>query len=100
MSDDELGFTYLRTNQRESKPRARGITEIRGPYYTPMGKRHLEDVLETTGAYADSLNFAAGPFAPMPRERLGGLDPCYPARRRPSSPRRGLRAPRGPRPRA
>ena len=27
------------------------IRVIRGPYYTPMGKRYLADVLETTGAY-------------------------------------------------
>ena len=33
----------LRTpvNVREGKPRTRGITEIRGPYYTPLGDRAL-----------------------------------------------------------
>jgi hypothetical protein len=30
------GFTFIRMNEREQKPRQRGITEIRGPYYTPM----------------------------------------------------------------
>jgi phosphosulfolactate synthase (CoM biosynthesis protein A) len=70
MSDRERGFTYLRTNQRESKPRKRGITEIRGPYYTPMGKRYLEDVLETMAEYVDSLKFAGGSFTLMPLKAL------------------------------
>jgi len=47
-------FPFIRLNERESKPRKRGITEIRGPYYTPMGKRYLEDILETMGEYVDS----------------------------------------------
>ena len=68
MSD--RGFTYLRTNSRESKPRKRGITEIRGPYYTPMGKRYLEDVLETMAEYVDSLKFAGGSFTLMPQKAL------------------------------
>ena len=43
----ERGFQSLRVNARQPKPRTRGVTEIRGPYYTPMGKRYLADVLET-----------------------------------------------------
>ena len=27
----ELAFPFLRANERPSKPRARGVTEIRGP---------------------------------------------------------------------
>jgi phosphosulfolactate synthase (CoM biosynthesis protein A) len=69
-NENERGFTYLRTNQREGKPRTQGITEIRGPYYTPMGKRYLEDVLETMGVYVDSLKFAGGSFTLMPRKAL------------------------------
>src|SRR5260221_3024344 len=69
-NENERRFTYLRTNQREGKPRTRGITEIRGPYYTPMGKRYLEDVLETMGVYVDSLKFAGGSFTLMPRKAL------------------------------
>jgi phosphosulfolactate synthase (CoM biosynthesis protein A) len=65
MSD--RAFEFIRLNQRPGKPRDRGITEIRGPYYTPMGKRYLEDILETVGPYVDSLKFAAGSFALMPR---------------------------------
>lgn len=66
----ERAFDFIRLNQRPGKPRSRGITEIRGPYYTPMGTRYLEDILETVGAYVDSLKFAAGSFALMPREAL------------------------------
>ncbi len=63
-------FAFLRTNPRESKPRRRGLTEIRGPYYTPMGRRYLEDILETAGDYVDSLKFAGGSFVLMPRNAL------------------------------
>jgi phosphosulfolactate synthase (CoM biosynthesis protein A) len=68
--NDDRPFSFLRTNDRESKPRRHGITEIRGPYYTPMGKRYLEDILETMGAYVDSLKFAGGSFTLIPHERL------------------------------
>ncbi len=66
-------FDWLKMNEREPKPRKRGITEIRGPYYTPMGKRYLLDILETMGAYVDSLKFAAGSFSLMPREAVREL---------------------------
>jgi len=43
---------------------------MRGPYYTPTDKRYLEDVLETTGDYVDSLKFAGGSFTLMPPKAL------------------------------
>jgi phosphosulfolactate synthase (CoM biosynthesis protein A) len=64
--DNARAFSFLRTNHRSAKPRQTGMTEIRGPYYTPVGKRYLEDVLETMGAYVDSLKFAGGSFSLMP----------------------------------
>jgi phosphosulfolactate synthase (CoM biosynthesis protein A) len=68
----------LRLNERQDKPRDRGITEIRGPYYSPMGKRYLEDILETMGAYVDALKFAGGSFSLMPREIVKNLiDLCH-----------------------
>src|SRR5215471_4768719 len=67
---NERAFPFIRMNEREGKPRTRGITEIRGPYYTPMGKRYLEDVLETMGDYIDSLKFAGGSFTLMPEKQL------------------------------
>jgi phosphosulfolactate synthase (CoM biosynthesis protein A) len=46
----DRAFGFVRVNERPPKPRTRGITEIRGPYYTPLGKHCLEDILETVGA--------------------------------------------------
>jgi phosphosulfolactate synthase (CoM biosynthesis protein A) len=78
MADDERAFSFLRVNQRQGKPRSRGVTEIRGPYYTPMGKRYLEDLLETVGVYVDTLKFAGGSFALMPRRAVRELiDLCH-----------------------
>jgi phosphosulfolactate synthase (CoM biosynthesis protein A) len=69
----DRAFPFLATNDRPPKPRTRGITEIRGPYYTPMGPRYLQDVLETMGAYVDALKFAGGSFSLMPREAVRAL---------------------------
>src|SRR6266550_6231289 len=66
----ERAFDFLRMNERSLKPRTQGITEIRGPYYSPVGKRYLEDVLETMGNYVDSLKFAGGSFSLMPPQAL------------------------------
>lgn len=75
---DERAFAFLKINERQPKPRTRGITEIRGPYYTPMGKRYLEDVLETMGRYIDSLKFAGGSFSLMPPRAVKELiDLCH-----------------------
>jgi phosphosulfolactate synthase (CoM biosynthesis protein A) len=70
---DERAFSFLKVNERQRKPRTEGITEIRGPYYTAMGRRYLEDVLETMGSYVDSLKFAGGSFTLMPREVVRGI---------------------------
>ena len=67
---DERAFSFLRVNERQRKPRAEGITEIRGPYYTPLGRHCLEDILDTMGNYVDSLKFAGGSFALMPRRAV------------------------------
>jgi phosphosulfolactate synthase (CoM biosynthesis protein A) len=76
--DQERAFPFLRTNSRPPKPRKMGLTEIRGPYYTPMGKRYLQDILETMGAYIDSLKFAGGSFSLMPRSAVRELiDLCH-----------------------
>lgn len=70
----DRAFAFLELNQRPEKPRTRGVTEIRGPYYTPVGRRYLKDVLETMGAYADTLKYAGGSFALMPREAVRELN--------------------------
>jgi phosphosulfolactate synthase (CoM biosynthesis protein A) len=74
----ERAFAFLRLNERPSKPRTRGVTEIRGPYYTPVGRRYLEDLFETMGAYVDTLKYAGGSFSLMPREAVRSVnDVCH-----------------------
>lgn len=74
----ERAFAFLKVNQREHKPRKRGVTEIRGPYYAVVGKHYLEDVFETMGAYVDALKFAGGSFSLMPRRAVQELvDVCH-----------------------
>jgi phosphosulfolactate synthase (CoM biosynthesis protein A) len=74
----ERAFAFLHLNERPPKPRSRGVTEIRGPYYTPVGRRYLEDLLDTMGAYVDTLKYAGGSFALMPREAVRALnDVCH-----------------------
>ena len=69
----EGAFGFLKMNDRPPKPRTRGVTEIRGPYYTPMGKHYLNDILETMAVYVDSLKFAGGSFSLMPSEAVREL---------------------------
>jgi phosphosulfolactate synthase (CoM biosynthesis protein A) len=66
----ERSFPFLRVNERGGKPRKRGLTEIRGPYYSVVGRRYLEDLLEMMGAYVDSLKFAGGSFTLMPEQAV------------------------------
>jgi len=74
----ERAFGFLRMNERQKKPRAQGITEIRGPYYTPMGSRYLQDLLETMGEHIDALKFAGGSFTLMPHSSLVQLiETCH-----------------------
>src|SRR5438046_7840737 len=69
----ERGFRFLHINEREAKPRKRGLTEIRGPYYSIVGQRYLEDLFETMGAYVDSLKFAGGSFTLMPEKAVRAI---------------------------
>ncbi len=66
----ERSFSFLRINEREGKPRKRGLTEIRGPYYSVVGRQYLEDLFEMMGAYVDSLKFAGGSFTLMPERAV------------------------------
>lgn len=77
-NEQRRAFPFIRLNSRDPKPRRRGLTEIRGPYYTPMGKRYLEDILENFGWWVDTLKFAGGSFTLMPRDQLVELlDLCH-----------------------
>jgi phosphosulfolactate synthase (CoM biosynthesis protein A) len=73
-TDVERAFAFLRLNERPPKPRRRGVTEIRGPYYAAVGPRYLADVLETMGTYVDTAKYAGGSFALMPRETVRSLN--------------------------
>lgn len=74
----ERAFAFLELNRRPDKPRSRGVTEIRGPYYTPVGRSYLSDVLETMGVYIDTLKYAGGSFALMPRHVVRAFnDLCH-----------------------
>lgn len=71
-------FEFVRMNRRGGKPRTSGITEIRGPYYHPLGLPYLQDLLETWGGYVDSFKFAGGSFALMPDGKLREMiDLCH-----------------------
>ena len=74
----QRSFPFLRINERENKPRKRGLTEIRGPYYSVVGRRYLEDLFETMGYYVDSLKFAGGSFTLMPAHVIREIvDLCH-----------------------
>ncbi|MDZ7772173.1 MAG: phosphosulfolactate synthase [Balneolaceae bacterium] len=70
---NEKNFDFLNKNERDDKPRSNGVTEIRGPYYAVMGRRYLEDIMETMGEHVDSLKFSGGSFSIMPREAVTEL---------------------------
>jgi phosphosulfolactate synthase (CoM biosynthesis protein A) len=66
-------FPFLRINEGKVKPRKRGLTEIRGPYYSVVGRRYLEDLFELMGEYVDSLKVAGGSFSLMPETAVRNL---------------------------
>ena len=70
----DRAFDFLHVNDRPDKPRDTGITEMRGPYYDPMGPRELRDILETMGWYVDIYKYSGGSFALMPEEKVRELN--------------------------
>ncbi|KAI5896462.1 coma-domain-containing protein [Schizophyllum commune H4-8] len=66
-------FAFLPSNSLPAKPRKRGLTEIRGPYYAPVTATYLDELLSDWGEYVDGVKFAGGSFTLMPPERLGKL---------------------------
>lgn len=74
----ERSFPFLKVNERAAKPRKRGLTEIRGAYYSVVGRQYLEDLFEIMGAYVDSLKFAGGSFTLMPEKAVRAIiDLCH-----------------------
>jgi phosphosulfolactate synthase (CoM biosynthesis protein A) len=70
----ETTFPFIARAARSSKPRRSGITEIRGPYYSAYGPRHLADILETVGTWVDGLKYAGGSFALMPPDAVRSIN--------------------------
>jgi phosphosulfolactate synthase (CoM biosynthesis protein A) len=70
----ETTFPFVPRAARPEKPRKTGLTEIRGPYYSAYGPRHLADLLETMGAWIDGLKFAGGSFALMPPSAVKAIN--------------------------
>lgn len=78
LQDRQDGLGFIRSNPRTPKPRQHGVTEIRGPYYSAYGKRHLQDLMDTMGHHIDGLKFAGGSFSLMPEKSLRELiDICH-----------------------
>ena len=51
-------FPFLPTNQLPTKPnRKKGITEIRGPYYAPVTRTYLDELLSDWGEYVDGVKY-------------------------------------------
>ncbi len=73
LQDKDHGLGFIRSNPRTPKPRKHGVTEIRGPYYSAYGKRHLQDVMDIMGHHVDGLKFAGGSFSLMPEKALTEL---------------------------
>jgi phosphosulfolactate synthase (CoM biosynthesis protein A) len=63
-------FSFVPRAARSQKPRRTGLTEVRGPYYSAYGPRHLADLFETMGQWIDGIKFAGGSFALMPPEAV------------------------------
>ncbi|GAB3266714.1 phosphosulfolactate synthase [Arthrobacter pigmenti] len=63
-------FDFIPRAYRPAKPRNFGITEVRGPYYSTYGTRHLADVLDVAGQWVDGVKWAGGSFALLPREQV------------------------------
>jgi phosphosulfolactate synthase (CoM biosynthesis protein A) len=69
----QSAYSFLPTNALPEKPRGKGLTEIRGPYYFPVTATYLNELLSDWGAYVDGVKFAGGAFSLMPEERLKHL---------------------------
>ncbi len=63
-------FDFVPRAYRPPKPRHVGLTEVRGPYYSTYGVRHLRDVLEVAGDWVDGVKWAGGSFALLPPEQV------------------------------
>lgn len=66
----DTSFDFIPRAYRPDKPRTVGVTEMRGPYYSTYGTRHLADVLDVAGQWVDGVKWAGGSFALLPHEQV------------------------------
>ena len=62
----DVSFNFVPRAARPPKPRSHGITEIRAPYYSTFGTRHLRDVFDVAAPWIDGIKLAGGSFALVP----------------------------------
>lgn len=67
-------FPYVPMNGRDPKPRAKSITEIRGPYYAMVTPTYARELLEGMGEHVDGFKFAGGSFSLMPADYVRRLN--------------------------
>ena len=65
-----VSFNFVPRAYRPEKPRTFGMTEIRAPYYSTFGTRHLQDVFDVAGQWVDGIKWAGGSFALLPPEQV------------------------------
>lgn len=53
-------FEFVDILEKPRKPRKKGLVEIRGSYYSPVGLTYLKDLLDITQEYVDGFKFAGG----------------------------------------
>ncbi len=62
-------FDFVKLPELSSKPREKGVIEIRGPYYTSVSYGYLRDLLEDWSEYIDGYKFAGGSMRLLAREK-------------------------------
>ncbi|XP_021894598.1 protein HEAT-STRESS-ASSOCIATED 32 isoform X3 [Carica papaya] len=53
---------------RPEKPRRYGVTEIRVPHCSLLGRNVIQDIFESMGQFVDGLKFSGGSHSLMPRD--------------------------------
>src|SRR5262249_19039242 len=68
-----MTMPFLRTNDRDPKPRSVALTEVRGPYYSSIGPAYLEDLFTVAGPYIDWLKIPGPGIALLPPKALAKI---------------------------
>ena len=62
--------SFEENEDRPSKPRRYGVTEMRSPDYSLFNHNVLQDIFESMGEYVDGLKFSGGSHSLMPKSLL------------------------------